>query len=285
MRDKLYSLWAAGLALCVVFSVFSLFFASCTRQQSPEETAPPESFSVETEAPAATPGQETAPPAESAIPEETAAIAPGARLAETEDAGRDYLDKLTFLGDSTTYGIGYYYEHGYSELCPPAQIWTPKSGTLTLSYYAVATVVYPETGEELSIADAAARARPEYLVITLGVNGIAFMDEEWFIRDYTALVRDVQAASPDTRIILNSIYPVAKSYAHQDQINNEKITAANGWIERVAENTGTKFLNSFEAVVGPDGALPEESQNGDGLHLTGEAFNKVMAYIRTHAYL
>ena len=59
------------------------------------------------------------------------------------------------------------------------------------------------------------RAKPEYLVITLGVNGISFMDEEWFIRDYTSLVQLVQAASPDTKIILNSIYPVADSYKYQ----------------------------------------------------------------------
>ena len=217
---------------------------------------------------------------------ETPAPAPapsGARLGETPDAGRAYLDKIVFLGDSTTYGIGYYYEHGYKELCPASQVWTPKSGTLTLSYYNIATVVYPPTKEELSIEDAVKRAKPEIMVITLGVNGISFMDEEWFIRDYTALVKMIQAASPDTKIILNSIYPVAASYAHQKDINNTKINAANGWIERIAEDTGVRFLNSRECLVGADGYLPESSQNGDGLHLTGEAFTKVMQYIRTHA--
>jgi len=128
------------------------------------------------------------------------------------------------------------------------------------------------------------RGKPEYLLITLGVNGISFMDEEWFIRDYTALVELIREASPDTKIILNSIYPVAASYKYQKDINNEKIRAANGWIERIAENTGARFLNSYEALVGPDGNLPESSQNGDGLHLTGEAFTTVMQYIRTHAY-
>ena len=140
-------------------------------------------------------------------------------------------------------------------------------------------------GEQISIEDAVKTAKPKYLLITLGVNGIAFMDEEWFIRDYTALVEMVRAASPDTKIILNSIYPVAASYQYLKDINNDRIRAANGWIERIAETTGTRFLNSYECLVGPDGFLPEESQNGDGLHLTGEAFGKVMEYIRTHAYV
>ena len=65
-------------------------------------------------------------------------------------------------------------------------------------------------------------------------------------------------------------------------INNKKINAANGWIEAMAEDLGLPFLYTFEAVE-VDGKLPESSQNGDGLHLTGETFGKVMAYIRTHA--
>ena len=88
--------------------------------------------------------------------------------------------------------------------------------------------------------------------------------------------------SPDTKIILNSIYPVADSYKYQKSINNEKIDAANGWIEALAEELGLRFLYSHEAVeVG--GKLPESSHNGDGLHLNGESFGKVMDYIRTHA--
>lgn len=209
----------------------------------------------------------------------------GARLGLTADAGRDYLDKIIFLGDSTTYGIGYYYNRGYTDLCPPSQVWTPSSGTLTLSDYASASIVYPETKEELSIRDAVTRAKPEILVITLGVNGVSFMDEAWFTRDYTALVQMVREASPNTKIILNSIYPVAASYKSLKSINNTKICAANVWIEQIAEDTGVRFLNSYECLVGADGWLPESSQNGDGLHLTGEAFTSVMTYIRTHAYI
>ena len=123
------------------------------------------------------------------------------------------------------------------------------------------------------------------MCITLGVNGVSFMDEEWFIRDYTALVQSIQAASPDTKIILNSIYPVADSYKYKNEISNEKINAANGWIEQIAADTGCRFLNSREAIVGADGNLPETSQNGDGIHLTGETFQQVLAYLRTHAWL
>jgi lysophospholipase L1-like esterase len=288
-RDRFYLFWSAAIVLCVILALFALFFSACQKTEEPAETGLP----VETEDVAATlppAATESPAPAETEQPAATESPAPTeppqspVRLGETPDAGREYLDQIIFLGDSTTYGIGVYYGLGYTELCPRTQVWTPASGTLTLSYYNIATVVYPETGEELPVADAVARAKPAYLVVTLGVNGISFMDETWFIRDYISLVQMIQAASPDTKIILNSIYPVAASYRYTGDINNDKINAANRWIERIAEQTGCRFLYSFESLVGADGYLPESLQNGDGLHLTGEAFTTVMQYIRTHAY-
>lgn len=280
----LFSLWTAGILLCVLLSFIALLFSACGKTEEaplPVETAPPVSGDpTVTGTPEVTDPQGTQTPSEP----DPATPAPTVRLGQTPDAGREYLDKITFLGDSTTYGIGFYYDRGYTDLCPPSQVWTPASGTLTLAYHSTATIVYPPTGEEIPIKDAAERAKPDILLITLGVNGVSFMEEDVFIEAYTQLVHNIQAVSPDTRIILNSMYPVAANYEHLDQINNEKIRAANGWVERIAEDTGCRFLNSFEAVVGEDGNLPESSQNGDGLHLTGEAFGTVMEYIRTHAY-
>ena len=281
----LFTLWTAGIMLCVLVSIIALLFSACAKtEEAPKENT---SFNVETAQPGdddpANPPEDPNGPDTPDDPEPPAPVTP-TRLGETADAGRGYLDKITFLGDSTTYGIGYYYDRGYPDLCPPSQIWTPASGTLTLSQYNIATIVYPETKEEISIVDAVTRAKPEILMITLGVNGISFMDEATFIEAYTDLVHNVQTASPDTKIILNSIYPVATNYEHLSQINNEKIRAANGWVERIAKDTGCRFLYSFEAVVGEDGNLPLSSQNGDGLHLTGETFGTVMNYIRTHAY-
>ena len=203
-------------------------------------------------------------------------------IVETADTGAEYLDKLTFLGDSTTYGL-----KAYGVLSGgkgTKQVWTPASGTLTLAYQSIATIVYPETGEEITITEAVERKKPEYMVITLGVNGVSFMDEENFVREYTDLVTRIQEISPDTKMILNSIYPVAASYKYLHDINNDKIRAANVWIEQVAGDTGTRFLNTFEALVGPDGYLPESYHNGDGLHMNEASFKIILDYIKTHEY-
>lgn len=209
-------------------------------------------------------------------------LSSAANLSESADMGQDYIDKIVFLGDSTTYGLRYYEMlNGGKET---TQVWTPASGTLTLSYQSVATIVYPETDAEITIREAAAAKQPEYLVITLGVNGVSFMDESYFKSEYMDLVRGIQQASPNTKIILQSIFPVASEYQYLSSINNEKIAAANQWVLEVAEETGVKYLATASALVGEDGYLPHDYQNGDGLHLNPTSFDIVLNYIRTHGW-
>ena len=60
------------------------------------------------------PAPVTSPTAASTQPSESPAVTPeesveptpsGPELAETEDMGQSYIDEITFLGDSTTYGL------------------------------------------------------------------------------------------------------------------------------------------------------------------------------------
>lgn len=278
----MYIFWSAAIVLCLLLVLFSLLFSSCS-DGGPRPSDPPE----QTGEPAppddpnnsADPGQVTAPPAETQQPN-----LPSAELLETSDAGQEYVDKLIFLGDSTTNGLKYY--GVLSDGTATTQVWVPASATLALFNQSIATIVYPETGEEITIAAAVEAKQPEYLVITLGVNGVATMDEDYFKSEYGALVQSIQAASPDTKIILNAIYPVMTEYSNKDNgISNEKIRAANMWIRDVAASNNVKFLNAASAVTGEDGSLPNEYCNDGQLHLNAEGFNKVLAYIRTHAYL
>lgn len=203
-------------------------------------------------------------------------------LPETEDAGQEYLDAITFLGDSTTYSFLYYGK--LSGGTSSTQVWTPASRTLTLDHALTTTILYPETEEEISLADALTAKKPEILVITLGVNGISYMEEEYFTSVYTKLIALVQENSPDTHIILQSIFPVASNWEKTTSINNEKIVRANGWIQKVADACGVRYLDTISVLaVDEDGYLPQSYQNGDGLHLSPSACDIVLQYIRTHA--
>ncbi len=299
-KNTIESFWSFCIVLCLLLSIIALFFASCAKSGSKSEDAKKPGTGIVIEEadlseiepnpddPANAGGNQSSRPSEGdsvpsdeVVPENTPSVS-SAELTETADAGQAYVDKFIFLGDSTTYGLKYY--EVLSGGKNTTQVWTPASGTLTLSRYNIDRIVYPDTGEELSIFDAVERKQPEYMLITLGVNGVSFMDEEWFKSDYTSLIEGIREKSPSTKIILNTIYPVAPSYQYIKDISNEKIYVANTWIKSIAENTGVKLLNSYSVMVGPDGTLPETSHNGDGIHLTGESFKRVLEYLRTHEY-
>ena len=295
---SLNSFWNGAICVSLVLVLFSLFFTSCVGKSETPEPSPTPKTETETNTPpetentdAQTPpedGQQTpeggqqqpepSPEAQTPRPEQDAV-----NLAQTEDMGREYLDKFVFLGDSTTYGLGYYYDHGYTDLVPPSQIWTPANGTLTLDQWNYVNIVYPQTGEELKLVDLLELTKPAYICITLGVNGVSFMSEDYFKESYTALVQKIQEVSPDTTIILNSIYPVTVGYeAKNNGINNLKIEAANLWVYDVAKACGVHFLNSASVLMNESRVLPDEYTNGDGLHLNGESFRLVIEYLRTH---
>ncbi len=229
--------------------------------------------------------QESVTPPSNNIPEELSAFLseyPDTVLTVTKDAGKEYIDKLTFLGDSTTYGLRFYemLEGGKETL----QVWTPKSGTLTLTNASFATVLYPETGDPITIKEAVLQKKPEYLVITLGVNGISFMSEDYFKSEYKKIIESVKEASPDTKIICQSMFPVARTYKKLESINNEKIREGNRWIVEVAAETGVKFIDTYSALADSEGWLPENYHNGDGMHLCAESFTIELNNLRTHAY-
>ncbi len=225
------------------------------------------------------------PPSSNATADWTAFLAkyPGTVLGQTVDAGQEYIDKIVFLGDSTTYGLRAYkmLSGGRDTL----QVWTPRSGTLALYNTSFATIVYPETDEEITIVEAVSRKKPEYLVITLGVNGVSTMKEAHFKSEYKGMLERIIAASPNTKIICQSMFPVARSYDMLGSINNEKIRNANKWIVEVAAEVGVKFIDAYSVLCDEEGWLPESYHNGDGIHLHTVSFNIELNNLRTHAYV
>lgn len=249
--------------------------------QNPQNTntkPPVQTEATETEPPAA----QTEPP-KAVTPDSIPTFYDAELLAEValpEGTAPDgYVDKLVFYGDSTTHGMKAYKVFGSRDT---TQVWTPSSGTLALFRAATDLVYDPNSQTEMSIADLCKSVKPEYLIVTLGVNGVSMMDETWFKTDYQGLVNIIRQNSPDTKLILQSIYPVARSYEKQESINNTKIQTANQWIVQIAKANDLPYLNTYSALVGEDGYLPESYQNGDGMHFNEVGFAAVMDYVKTH---
>ena len=205
---------------------------------------------------------------------------PNAVLTKTEDGGKDYLKDIIFIGDSTTHGMIHY--EVLEEGKETKQVWTPKSGTLAMWNLLTENIVYPEDESEMLIGDAIAVNRPKIAVLTLGVNGVSMLSEDEFVKYYQALIDDIKASSYDTKIILQSIYPVCDYYQYVNSISMEKINRANSWIAELADKNGVYYLNTISVLVNEKGYLNNDYSNGDGIHLSKEGFNVILDYIRTH---
>ena len=222
-------------------------------------------------------------------------------LQQSADMGQAYIDSIIFLGDSTTYHLK---SRGVlTGGKDTKQVWSGSgvdendgsifpAGTLTLDGRITTThIYYPRTGEALTISQAVAKEKPKYMVITLGVNGISYVDLndqksiDSFIKCYNALINAIRKASPDTKIMLQSIFPVTEAYSQSGiGITNEKIDAANTWIMQLAKDTGCKYLDTASVLKNDNGALIALYDNGDGYHLTTGAYENILQYIRTHGY-
>ena len=207
------------------------------------------------------------------------------RLLETPDYGQFYLDNLIFLADKTITPMrdAAVLRDGIDT----KQIWTGEKNSLSLDYSSsVATIIFPESGEAISLSEAFQRKRPDYVVITLGFeNGVAYCTEEKFKEYYGNLINTIKESSPDTKIILQSVFPVSnKKQKDNSGITNDKIDRANSWIEELALSSEVKYLNTVSVLEDSKGNLKPEYDSGDGVTLNENGYRAVLEYIRTHGY-
>lgn len=204
----------------------------------------------------------------------------GTILEATERADEEYLKSIVFLGDSTTNGLWSY------GMLPDGknstQVWLPKDKTLTLWDVPNKKILDPNTNTEVVFSELIALRKPKILVITLGVNGVAFLDEAGFKREYGKILDTVLEKSPETQIILQSIFPVTREYNLLKQINNNNISRANVWVADLAEQYGIAYLNTAEILLNEHGYLFTDMDSGDGLHLLPDTYQKIIDYILCH---
>ena len=214
-----------------------------------------------------------------------------ALLRTTEDLGAEYLDSFIFFGESTTYHLK---SRGVLKGgVNTKQVWAPPSGTVNLDFTTKdIKIVFPETNELMTVADAASVSRPDYLVMTFGLNGAVqkvSKGEKQFKKTYLLLIDSIREASPKTKIILQSAFPVAsnmdmRNYSVDASTLNRYINIINDWTLELASEEGLRYLNTAETLKDNNGFLKLDYQCGDGHHLTTEAYRKILTYIRTHGY-
>ena len=187
----------------------------------------------------------------------------------------DYFDDTVMVGDSITYGMASYGYLDFNHVF--AKIGLHQGTALT------SKCVYTSKTNGYSIADALKTAKPGKIYVTLGINAIYNYKADWFYDNYRALLNKIKAASPDSVIIIQSIFPVTEKWA----INNGKpncnqhIAYANQKLSELAKEENCLFLHTYEDLTDENGFLKTEF-SGDGIHLSRKGYETVFNYILTH---
>jgi len=204
---------------------------------------------------------------------------------KSEPKEKDFeLSKTVFLGDSNIAHLAAY------GLVDDERILTGSEYYLTLEPDVFRKyVVCKKANKEMTPAEAVKFLSPDFLVITLGTDGALSLDREGFELSYDELIESIKNVSPNTEIILQSIFPVRQGERnirfYDVKYANQKFTEANKWISELAEKYDLCYINTASVLCDESGELKREYNTAhlDGYHLNREGLCAMLDYICENA--
>ncbi len=140
-------------------------------------------------------------------------------------------------------------------------------------------------GVKMTVEDAVLKSGVDKVYIMLGMNGISFGIENE-INNIITLVGRIKEKSPDVKILIQSVTPMAKgSNISGAKLNNTKIAQYNERLKQVCEENKWYYIHIAEAVTGADGYLRKEycsDASGMGIHFTKTGDQVWIEYLKTH---
>ncbi len=272
-------IWSFGIMLCLALAFGCLIFTSVlgnTPRGSVERTV-----AATPEVSLAPDAMESAEPVDTPEPNPILKIESPAALAQTEPASGDYVNGMYFLGDAALKILS-----DETLLAGPEkdqQVWCPESGVMDLNTLSSVTFVSPVTGNNAPFGDIAVVNRPAVMILLPSTDNANLITETALKAAVKDVVTAIHAESPETKIILSSLTPVARSYQYED-ITFEVINRVNQWIADAAAENDVKYLDAAFELAGTDGFLPENFQNGDGMHLSADGLKAWFNCARMHMY-
>lgn len=199
----------------------------------------------------------------------------GTPVTESEKVSSSYFDDALFIGDSITSGI-----ESYGIMSNATVIANTGINPSTMLTSAVWET---ESGEYITLLDAAAKVDAGKIYVMIGANGIAWIGENTFIDYYAQIVRRLKEDHPNAVIYVQSILPVTKAKSDEGPaMSNGKIDIYNQRILEMTEELGVYYLNVAEAIKDSSGALPSEASPKDGIHFGTPTYQKWFDYLMSH---
>lgn len=236
-------------------------------EETPVETAEPETTSVSDATPEPTPTPTPTPePYDYGKP-----------VAETEAVADEWFADAVFIGDSRTDGLRLYSGiRGVDFIC--------YKGLTVFEVMNDKPVILKQDGK-VGVLQALAQKEYAKVYISLGVNELGYNHDQGFADTYRNMVDKVRELQPDANIYLQMLIPVNSQKCEETNqmyyVTNEQIGVYNEIIKAVAEEKRVYLLNVGEALVDETGELPYEA-SFDGIHFNRDGYKVWYEYLKTH---
>lgn len=166
------------------------------------------------------------------------------------------LENYAFIGDSITEALAYY------KVVNPSNVIANKGYTAK---------------KALADIDKLVSLNPDKVFIMLGLNDILIeRNVERYIKNYTALIQEINKNLPNAEIYVQSILPVDASVKNSKlAISNSQIDEFNEGLKKLAMQENIHYLDIASLVKSYNGELREP----DGIHYKAKFCNLWLQYI------
>jgi hypothetical protein len=177
-----------------------------------------------------------------------------------QNVDKAFFKKSLFLGDSITEGIASY------EILDDVNVYANKGFTVLKAEKDIQGIV---------------KSKPDNIFILLGVNDILNgISSEKFVSDYGQLIDSIMQKLPDTKIYVQSIFPVtANTEKKKPKLTNSRINEFNEALVTMTKEKGVNYIDVASEFKDGNGYMQQES-SADGIHLKAKSYKTWISNVK-----
>lgn len=201
----------------------------------------------------------------------------GAVLAESSDAGSEYLSSTVFVGDDNVVALT-------ASSSITIDRYVGENGLSVSNMSKKSCVYFEDDSSAYTIPQAIAKMKPRRVIVMIGkndVDGNTTVDS--FIQSYTQALDNLHTAYEYCDIIVSAIPPVTEDSSDAAVVQT-RIDQFNQALAKMCEDNGYKYLNSAEELKSSNGYAEGAYVSKDTGVMTSSGVNAYLDYVTTHAY-
>lgn len=191
----------------------------------------------------------------------------------------DYFDDAVFIGDSITWVFARYVS-GVRKKDPSFLGDAKFLGTISMSARIASRdtknpngITFTFQGKPVSVTEGIQKIGAKKAFILLGLNDISVRSWTDVENYFVTLIDVIHTKCPDTKIILQGVLPITKSFCNERKIQIDHWNSFNETLERIAAENGVDYLFFGDQLMDENGYLRNDLASDHKYHLneTGEA--------------